>query len=72
MGGNDQQGNIIAGIDLIRKKIGVTAYGITPAFTFVFKLKKFGKSEGGAVWLSPERTTSIVSISFGLTPTTGM
>lgn len=57
MGGNDQQGNIIAGIDLIRKKIGVTAYGITYPLLLSSSGEKFGKSEGGAVWLSPERTT---------------
>ena len=57
MGGNDQQGNIIAGIDLIRKKIGVTAYGITYPLLLSSSGEKFGKSEGGAVWLSPKRTT---------------
>jgi len=57
MGGNDQQGNIIAGIELIRKKIGVTAYGITYPLLLSSSGEKFGKSEGGAVWLSPERTT---------------
>jgi tyrosyl-tRNA synthetase len=57
MGGNDQQGNIIAGIELIRKKIGVTAYGITYPLLLSSSGEKFGKSEGGAVWLSSERTT---------------
>jgi tyrosyl-tRNA synthetase len=57
MGGNDQQGNIIAGIELIRKKISVIAYGITYPLLLSSSGEKFGKSEGGAVWLSSERTT---------------
>lgn len=57
MGGNDQQGNIIAGIDLIRKKVGGQAYGITYPLLLNSSGGKFGKTEGGTVWLSPERTS---------------
>jgi len=57
MGGNDQQGNIIAGIDLIRKKIGGQAYGITYPLLLSASGGKFGKTEGGTVWLSAERTS---------------
>ncbi|MBO8153739.1 tyrosine--tRNA ligase [Thermovirga sp.] len=57
MGGNDQQGNIIAGIDLIRKRTGGQAYGITYPLLLTATGQKFGKTEGGAVWLSPEKTS---------------
>ncbi|MBP7140572.1 MAG: tyrosine--tRNA ligase [Opitutaceae bacterium] len=57
IGGADQWGNITAGTDLIRKKLGVPAFGLT--FPLITKSDgtKFGKSEGGAVWLDPERTS---------------
>ncbi len=58
VGGSDQWGNITAGIELIRKSLGKSAYG----FTFPLLLKsdgtKFGKSEKGAVWLSEEMLSS--------------
>ncbi len=57
MGGNDQQGNIIAGIDLIRKKVGGQAFGITYPLLLNASGGKFGKTEGGTVWLSAERTS---------------
>lgn len=57
MGGNDQKGNIIAGIDLIRKKAGGQAYGITYPLLLSASGQKFGKTESGTVWLSPERTS---------------
>lgn len=57
VGGSDQWGNITAGIDLIRKKLGVPAYGLT--FPLITKADgtKFGKTEAGAVWLDPARTS---------------
>ena len=57
MGGNDQQVNIIAGMDLIRKKSGGQGYGMTFPLLLTASGQKFGKSEEGAVYLSPERTT---------------
>lgn len=57
MGGNDQQGNIIAGIDLIRKKTGGQAFGVTYPLLLTATGQKFGKTEEGTVWLSPERTS---------------
>ena len=57
MGGNDQQGNIIAGIDLIRKKTGGQAFGITYPLLLTATGQKFGKTEEGTVWLSAERTS---------------
>ena len=57
IGGSDQWGNITAGTDLIRKKLGVPAWGLT--FPLITKSDgtKFGKTEGGAVWLDPEKTS---------------
>jgi tyrosyl-tRNA synthetase len=57
VGGSDQWGNITAGTDLIRKKLGVAAWGWT--FPLITKADgtKFGKTEGGAVWLDPHRTS---------------
>ena len=57
MGGNDQQVNIIAGMDLTRKKSGGQCYGITFPLLLNSQGKKFGKSESGAVYLSAERTS---------------
>jgi tyrosyl-tRNA synthetase len=54
-GGSDQWGNITAGVELIRKLSGETAYGITWPLLTRSDGKKFGKSEQGAIWLSPER-----------------
>lgn len=57
MGGNDQQVNIIAGIDLARKKSGGACYGMTFPLLLNSQGQKFGKSEGGAVYLSAKRTS---------------
>ena len=57
MGGNDQQVNIIAGIDLTRKKTGNQCYGMTFPLLLNAQGKKFGKSESGAVYLSAARTS---------------
>ncbi len=57
MGGNDQQVNIIGGIDLIRKRSGGQGYGITFSLLLTASGEKFGKSEEGAVYLDPRRTT---------------
>jgi tyrosyl-tRNA synthetase len=57
MGGNDQQGNIIGGIDLIRKRGGGQAYGLTFPLLLTASGAKFGKSEEGAVYLDPGKTS---------------
>ncbi len=57
MGGNDQQVNIIAGMDLARKKSGGQCYGITFPLLLNAQGQKFGKSESGAVYLSTHRTS---------------
>jgi tyrosyl-tRNA synthetase len=57
IGGSDQWGNITAGIDLIRKKLGKTAYGLTLPLITNADGTKFGKTEAGAVWLDPKKTS---------------
>jgi len=57
MGGNDQWGNIVAGIDLIRRLEGKQAYGITFPLIMTADGRKMGKTEKGAVWLDPQRTS---------------
>lgn len=58
IGGADQYGNITAGCDLIRKKLGVPAWGLTFPLVTDAAGQKFGKSTGGgSVWLDPERTS---------------
>lgn len=57
IGGSDQWGNITAGTDLIRKKLGVSAWGLTFPLITRADGTKFGKTEGGAVWLDPEKTS---------------
>jgi tyrosyl-tRNA synthetase len=57
MGGNDQRVNIIGGMDLIRKRRSGAAYGITFQLLLAASGEKFGKSEEGAVYLDPNRTS---------------
>lgn len=56
--GSDQWGNITAGVDLIKKKTGKTAYGFTMPLVTDKEGRKFGKSEGNAIWLDKEKTSS--------------
>ena len=56
--GTDQWGNITAGIDLIRKSTGDEVYGFTMPLVTDSQGKKFGKSEGNALWLDKEKTSS--------------
>ena len=59
IGGQDQWGNITAGLDLIRKKEGTEAkaFGLTIPLMLKADGTKFGKTAGGAVWLDPKKTT---------------
>jgi len=57
IGGSDQWGNITAGIDLTRKKLGRTVYGLTLPLITNSDGTKFGKSLGGAIYLDPARTS---------------
>lgn len=56
--GSDQWGNITAGVDLIRKKTGKEVYAFTMPLVTDTTGKKFGKSEGNALWLDKEKTSS--------------
>lgn len=58
LGGSDQWGNITSGTDLIRRVHGKSAYGITFPLLIRSDGQKFGKSEKGAIWLSPEKLSS--------------
>ena len=57
MGGADQWGNIVTGTELIRRKAGNEAFAFTGPLVTKSDGSKFGKSEGGNVWLDPERTS---------------
>jgi tyrosyl-tRNA synthetase len=58
VGGDDQWGNITAGIDLIRKLEQQTVYGITSSLLTTSSGQKFGKTEAGAVWLDENKTSA--------------
>ncbi len=64
IGGSDQWGNITAGCDFVRRKLGVSVHAWT--FPLITKADggKFGKTESGAVWLDPERTSPYRFLQF--------
>lgn len=57
IGGNDQWGNIISGIDLTRRLNQQTVFGLTLPLITKSDGTKFGKTEGGAIWLDPKKTS---------------
>lgn len=57
IGGSDQWGNIVAGCDLVRRFENKQVYGLTFPLLTRSDGKKFGKSESGAIWLSPEKVS---------------
>jgi tyrosyl-tRNA synthetase len=57
MGGNDQQGNLVAGADYVRKTTGGEVFGLTQPLLLTSSGTKFGKTEEGAVWLDSKRTS---------------
>ena len=59
MGGSDQWGNIVAGIELIRRVRQETAFGITFPLITTSSGAKMGKTAEGAVWLDPDRTSAL-------------
>jgi tyrosyl-tRNA synthetase len=58
MGGSDQWGNIVAGVELGRRVDGRTLYGLTTPLITTASGAKMGKSLGGAIWLNPDRLSS--------------
>jgi tyrosyl-tRNA synthetase len=57
IGGSDQWGNITAGIDLARKKLGAHVFGLTLPLITNADGSKFGKTVAGAIWLDPQKTS---------------
>jgi tyrosyl-tRNA synthetase len=57
LGGDDQWSNIISGVDLIRRKTGKQAYGMTFTLLTTGEGKKMGKTQKGALWLDAEKTS---------------
>lgn len=57
LGGDDQWSNIIGGVELLRRKEGKEAFGMTFTLLTTSEGKKMGKTEKGAVWLDPEKTS---------------
>lgn len=55
-GGDDQWNNMLAGVDLIRRKEGKPAYAMTSPLLTTAEGKKMGKTQKGAVWLNPDKT----------------
>lgn len=66
LGGSDQWGNITAGIDLIRKLRAQKTHGLVMPLMTTASGVKFGKTEAGAVWLDPERTSPFAFYQFWL------
>ena len=56
-GGDDQWSNILGGTELIRRKLGKNAYGMTITLLLTSEGKKMGKTQAGAVWLDPDKTS---------------
>lgn len=69
MGGSDQWGNIVTGTELIRRKAAGTAYAITTQLIKKSDGTKFGKTESGAVWLDPAKTSPYKFYQFWLNTT---
>jgi tyrosyl-tRNA synthetase len=67
LGGSDQWGNILSGVELVRKVRGQEAHGLTlPLVINKTTGKKFGKTEEGAIWLDPEKTSPFQFYQFWL------
>jgi tyrosyl-tRNA synthetase len=69
MGGSDQWGNIVTGTELIRRKAGGNAFAITTQLIKKADGTKFGKTESGAVWLDPAKTSPYKFYQFWLNTT---
>ncbi len=66
MGGSDQWGNIVTGTELIRRKDSGTAYALTTQLIKKADGTKFGKTESGAIWLDPKKTSPYKYYQFWL------
>lgn len=66
MGGSDQWGNIITGVEFIRRQAGESAYALTTQLIKKSDGQKFGKTESGAVWLDAKKTSPYKFYQFWL------
>ena len=66
IGGSDQWGNIVSGIDLIRRHTGKSAFAFTMPLVTKADGTKFGKSAAGAVWIDPKKTSPYAFYQFWL------
>ena len=64
VGGSDQWGNIVGGIDLARRQNQARTFGLTVPLITKADGTKFGKTEGGAVWLDPKKTSQYAFYQF--------
>jgi tyrosyl-tRNA synthetase len=64
LGGSDQWGNIIAGVDLTRRQHGVAVHGLTMPLVTKSDGTKFGKTESGTIWLDPDKTSPYAFYQF--------
>jgi tyrosyl-tRNA synthetase len=71
VGGSDQWGNIVSGVELIRRKRQAEAFGLTFPLLTKSDGGKFGKTESGAVWLSADRTSPYAFYQFWLNAADG-
>lgn len=65
-GGSDQWGNISAGVELVRRSVGASVHAFTTPLVTKADGTKFGKTEGGAVWLDPQMTSPYAFYQFWL------
>jgi len=66
MGGSDQWGNIVGGVDLLRRVNGVQGHAVTYPLLTNSEGKKYGKSEKGAIWIDPDQTSPYEFYQFWL------
>ena len=66
IGGSDQWGNIVSGIDLVRRHVGKEAFALTMPLVTKSDGAKFGKSASGAIWLDPQKTSPYSFYQFWL------
>ncbi|QOR72215.1 tyrosine--tRNA ligase [Ruania alkalisoli] len=65
-GGNDQWGNLLSGVDLVHKADGASVHALTTPLITKADGTKFGKTEGGAVWLAPDMMSPYAFFQFWL------
>ena len=66
LGGSDQWGNLVSGVDLIRRVEGATAYALSTPLITKPDGTKYGKTEGGAIWISPDLMSPYAFYQFWL------